>query len=260
MLPPPASTGRLRRWSAHAALLAATLGTWEIVAARAQTLLFPTATDTGLALWRLAGSSELWSAIWISNQALLIGFPLAAVAGVLLGLSLGHWPGLNRWLGVHLNILLVTPKSALMPLILMAFGFGLGTRAAIVAAFAFPVIAVTARAGVESVDPRLIQMARAFGATRAVLWRHVLLPGALPGIITALRLGLARGISGMVAVELLLVAVGVGRLILTYQADFDAPAIYATILVVAAEAVILMRVARAVTRRREAWGDEVAFG
>jgi NitT/TauT family transport system permease protein len=255
----PPST-RVGRWAAHLVLLSVILGTWEVVAGRAQALLLPTASETGLALWRMAGTSELWSAIWISNQALMIGFPLSAGAGVLVGLALGHWPGLNRWLGVHLNILLVTPKSALMPLILMAFGFGLGTRAAIVAAFAFPIIAVTTRAAAESVDPRLIQMARAFGATRAAVWRHVLLPGALPGIITALRLGLARGVAGMVAVELLLVAVGVGRLILRYQADFDAGAIYATVLVVAAEAVILMRAARAVTKGREAWGNEVAVG
>jgi ABC-type nitrate/sulfonate/bicarbonate transport system permease component len=244
--PSAPSGGAVRRATAHLSALAVVLAGWELLASRAD------------ALARLVGSAELWTAVWLSNQSLLIGFPLAAGAGVLLGLALGHWPGLDRWLGVHLNLLLVAPKSALMPLIVMAFGFGLATRAGIVATFAFPVVAVTTRAGVLAIDPRLIQMARAFGASRAALWRHVLLPGAAPAVMTALRFGLARSLSGMVAVELLLVAVGVGRLILTAQSDFDAAGVYATVLVVIGEAVAVLGLVRIATARREAWADEVA--
>jgi ABC-type nitrate/sulfonate/bicarbonate transport system permease component len=68
-------------------------------------------------------------------------------------------------------------------------------------------------------------------------------------VLVGLRLGLSRAISGMVAVELLLVAVGVGRLIQRFQGDFDAPAVYAVVLVVVAEAVLLAGVLRRVERR-----------
>jgi NitT/TauT family transport system permease protein len=77
-------------------------------------------------------------------------------------------------------------------------------------------------------------------ATEMQLWRKVLLPGALPATISGVRLGLARAISGMVAVELLLISVGLGRLILRYQADFEAASVYAVVLVVLAEAVLLI--------------------
>jgi NitT/TauT family transport system permease protein len=96
-------------------------------------------------------------------------------------------------------------------------------------------------------------MARAFCASEAQIWRRVLVPGALPAVMTALRLGLARAVAGMVTVELLLVAVGVGQLILRFRADFDAGSLYATILLVVAEAVLLIRLASLLERRFGAW-------
>ena len=73
------------------------------------------------------------------------------------------------------------------------------------------------------------------------MWRKVVLPGALRGILAGLRLGLIRAVSGMITVELLLLALGVGRLILTYQGTFQAAHLYATTLFVVAEAVVLAR-------------------
>jgi len=99
-------------------------------------------------------------------------------------------------------------------------------------------------------------MARSFGASETQLWRKVLLPGARPAVLAGARLGLARAISGMVAVELLLVSVGFGRLLLRYQGDFDAGAVYAVVLVVAAQAVLLTGWLRRWERRDEAPGLE----
>jgi ABC-type nitrate/sulfonate/bicarbonate transport system permease component len=92
-------------------------------------------------------------------------------------------------------------------------------------------------------------MAKVFGATHAQEWSKVLLPGAAPGIMAGVRLGLARAIEGMVVVELLLVAVGIGRLLLDYQGRFDAPHVYAVILVVMAESALLSLAGRRLERR-----------
>ena len=102
-------------------------------------------------------------------------------------------------------------------------------------------------------------MARAFGARPAQLWRRVLLPGALPAVLVGLRLGLSRAISGMIAVELLLVAVGVGRLVQRFQGDFDAPAVYAVVLVIVAQAVLLTAAIRRVERRLALRRAELVF-
>ena len=80
-----------------------------------------------------------------------------------------------------------------------------------------------------AVDPNLIEMATSFGATEREIWTKILLPGALPAIMTGIRLGLGRGVTGMVIVELLMVAVGIGNLILRFQGNFSADLLYAVV-------------------------------
>jgi ABC-type nitrate/sulfonate/bicarbonate transport system permease component len=226
---------------------------WEVVGRRSNSLLLPSATETAVALVRLTTTSRFWRAAWLSNQALLLGFPLAVATGVAGGLALARWKQIDRWVDVYLALLLVVPKSAVMPLIVMVLGFGLLPRALVVFTFAFPVIVVTVRAGVREVDQRLLSMAHAFCASEAQIWRRILVPGARPAVMTAVRLGLARAVAGMVTVELLLVAVGIGQLILTFRATFDAGSLYAVILLVVAEAVLLIRVAGLLERRFGPW-------
>jgi NitT/TauT family transport system permease protein len=102
-------------------------------------------------------------------------------------------------------------------------------------------------------------MVRGFGATERQVWRDVLLPGALPAIVTGLRLGLGRAFTGMVAVELLLVAVGVGRLIVSYQGEFDGAAVYAVVLLLVAEAVTCLHVLKRLEQRFVPWADRVGI-
>jgi NitT/TauT family transport system permease protein len=211
--------------------------------------MLPTASATLAALARLAHGRELWLALWTSNQALVLGYLLAAAVGVPLGLLLGRAPRISAFVDVFLDILLLTPMPAVIPLLVMATGLGLETRLLVVFLFAVAVIAVHAAAGTRGAHPELVEMAHAFGARSVQLWRRVLLPGALPAVLVGLRLGLARAISGMVAVELLLVAVGMGRLVQRFQGDFDAPAVYAVVLVVVTQAVLLTAIIRRVERR-----------
>jgi NitT/TauT family transport system permease protein len=120
------------------------------------------------------------------------------------------------------------------------------------------VIAVNTRTGVRTLQAGWIEMARSFGATERQLWWTIVLPGALPAIVTGLRLGLGRAFTGMIAVELLLVAVGVGRLILEFQGAFESGAVYAVILFLVVEAVALLRLLRYVERRLAPWAGLVA--
>jgi NitT/TauT family transport system permease protein len=211
--------------------------------------MLPGASDTLAALVRLGSGGDLWAALWTSNQALLLGYALAVVVGVPLGLLQGRASRLGAFTDVVLDVLLFTPMPAVLPLLVMVSGLGLGTRVLVVFLFAVAVIAVHAAAGARSVDAETVDMARAFAAGPVQLFRRVILPGALPAVLVGLRLGLTRAVSGMVAVELLLVAVGVGRLVERFQGDFDAPAVYAVVLVVVAEAVLLAHLVRRAERR-----------
>jgi NitT/TauT family transport system permease protein len=229
---------------------------WELLAHRLDSLLLPSFSKTIAALARLLTTRELWEAVWISNQAMVLGFMLAATVGILLGLLMGRWRAAERYVDPYLNILLATPKSALIPIVMMATGLGLLSRVLVVFISAIVVITVNVRAGLRMIDPAWVEMARSFGAAEGQLWRKVFLRGALPSILTGFRLGLARSISAMITVELLLVALGMGRLILDFEGMFDAASLYATVLVVVAEAVILLQACRWLERRMAPWASE----
>jgi NitT/TauT family transport system permease protein len=188
---------------------------------------------------------------------MVLGFALAAVVGIALGILMGRWRAAEEFFDPYLNILLVTPMSALIPILIMATGLGMVTRVLIVFTFAVVVITVNTRAGLRMIDPGWIEMAQSFGANEWQLWRKILLRGALPAILTGLRLGLARAISGMIFVELLLLALGIGRLMLDFQGGFESANLYATVFVIVGEAVVLMQVFKQLERRATPWTGEV---
>jgi NitT/TauT family transport system permease protein len=127
----------------------------------------------------------------------------------------------------------------------------------LVVVFAIPVVIVNSRAGIRSVDRALIEMATSYGAGERQIWREILLPGALPAIMTGVRLGLGRAVTGMVIIELLLVAVGIGSLILSFRGMFMPDMLYGVVVLVVIEALILVSVVRVVERRVAPWSRDV---
>lgn len=149
------------------AALGCLAGAWEALARWLDSLLLPTFIETIVALARLLRTRELWDALWLSNQAMLIGYALAALAGVALGLLMGRSRVAERYLTPYLQILMATSKAALIPLVIMAVGLGLWARVWIVFISAITVIAVNARIGLRTLDPAWVEMARSLGRPRA---------------------------------------------------------------------------------------------
>lgn len=242
-------------WAVRASVFVAFAAAWEVVARWVDGLLFPTFSETVIAFPRLLLAPGLWPAVWVSHQAFLLGFAAAVAVGIGVGLLMGRAPAADAFLDPYLTTILATPMSALIPVIIMAIGLGLFARALVVLLFAVVVIAVNTRAGLRTLDPAWLEMARSFGASERQLWGAVLLPGALPAVVAGLRLGLGRAFTGMVAVELLLVAAGVGRLLLDFQGAFDAGAVYALVLLLVVEAVLLLRGLSWLERRLTPWAQ-----
>lgn len=226
---------------------------WQAYGNVAGGLLMPTFTETAVALGELLVDPAFWEAFYVSNQALVLGFLIAVGIGVPVGVLLGRFRTLERLTDVYLNILLATPMAAIIPLLVMSVGFGLASRVILVTIFAIVMVIVNVRAGVRQVDPSLIQMARSFGAGERQVWTRILIPGSVPSIMTGIRLGLGRAITGMVIVELLMASVALGGLILDARATFDGPVLYATIVAILAEALILIRCAQWVERKVAPW-------
>jgi ABC-type nitrate/sulfonate/bicarbonate transport system permease component len=245
-------------WSLRVASLAALAIGWQLLAQRAHSLLVPSFTGTLAALAHLLTTARLWQALWISNLAMVLGFMLAATVGIAAGFVLGRWRFADDFVDPYLNMLLVTPMSAVIPIIIMALGLGLLSRVMVVFTFSFVTIAVNTRAGLRMIEPDWIEMTRAFGGTERQLWLKVLSRGARPAILMGLQLGLIRSVSGMITMELLLLAVGVGQLILDYQSNFEAGHMFATVLVVIAEAVLLARLCERLGTRATPWAEGAA--
>lgn len=226
---------------------------WEWFGRTRGGLLFAPFSATVTAFVDMITSSEIYQALWLSNQAMIVGFLGAVVTGIPLGLLLGRIEKAERFFDMYLNILIVTPMSALIPVIIIAIGIGLVSRVMVVYVFAFPVIAVNTRTGLKNLEPTLIEMAHSYGCTELQLWRKVLLPGATPAMMAGIRLGLGRALSGMVVVELLLVAVGLGRLMLNALGFFKPAEAYAVIIVIIIEVMIVMAIARRVEQRLIKW-------
>jgi ABC-type nitrate/sulfonate/bicarbonate transport system permease component len=230
-------------------------GIWQGYSTAAGSLLIPTLTDTIKATFDLLTGSEVYRAFLVSNQALVIGFLISVVLGIPIGLTAARFALAERILDPYVNILVVTPMAALIPILLMALGLGLPSRVILVVVFAIPMVIVNSRAGVRQVDPELIEMSRSFGASEREIWRRILLPGALPAVMTGIRLALGRAITGMVIVELLMVSVGIGNLILRFRGFFESGPLYATVILVVFEALILVNAVRWLERRVAPWAQ-----
>jgi NitT/TauT family transport system permease protein len=246
------------KWGLRLASLALVAVAWEYGARIIDSLLLPTFVEAMEALAKLIVAPELWNALWKSNQAMLIGFGAALVVGIPLGLLMGRMRRIEELSDVYLNLILVTPMAPIIPVVILALGLGLVPRSLIVFLFSFVFVVVNTRVGLRNVDSGLIEMARSFGAGERQLWQKVLLPGAFPAIMTGVRIGLGRAITGMVTVELLMVATGIGRLLLFYGDTFQAGYVYAVVFTVLLEAVLLMEVAKRVEKRLAPWNTESA--
>ena len=233
--------------------LAGAAGLWEWGAESSTSLLIPSFSDTASALIALVSDREVWAALAISNQSLVIGFAASVVIGIPLGLAMGRFRRVESFTDFYLGVLLVTPMAAIMPLLIMATGLGLASRAILVTLSSIVVVVANTRAGVRQVDPSLIEMARSFRASEGQLWRRILIPGSMPGIMAGLRLGLSQAVGAMIIVELLMVAVGIGALMLEFRGRFMADYLYASVLVVVAEALLLIISVDVLERRLAPW-------
>lgn len=236
-------------WAVRGAFLLGAILLWQWLGWRDGELFVPTFTSTISALVRHATEPTLWEAFWASNQALLIGFPLATIFGLIVGFLLGRRRGLDRATSYWLDIALVIPMVALVPVVIVALGLSLSARVAVVFLFTFPVMALNSRAAVRVPFQALEEMSRSFEATPLQVWRSVILPAAAAPLFTGVRIGLSRSISGMVIIELTLIPAGLGGLILNYSSQFSAANLYAITLAVVFEGLLLVGIATYIERR-----------
>jgi NitT/TauT family transport system permease protein len=204
-------------------------------------------------------SGELTDAATTSLQSLLIGFTVAAVLGLSIGIAMGLSDTVRHTLDVYINTLMAAPLIALIPIIAIFVGLDVAGRAAIVFLFSFFVITVNAEAGVKTTDPDLIEMAQSFCLSRRRIFLAVILPGAMPAILAGVRLGLVQGVKGMVTAEIFMAITGLGALLDYYGSQFKAAELFAVLLVVVGISMLVSSGFMLLSRRLTRWQTGIAL-
>jgi ABC-type nitrate/sulfonate/bicarbonate transport system permease component len=231
---------------------------WELYGrAQETTLFFVPFTGVVSALWELAQTAEFWDAYRQTLIPFVWGWLLALVVGIALGLLIGRFRTFEAITKPYVTFLNALPVSTLVPIAVILLGIGYASRILVV--FLFGVIEVTLNtaAGVRYVNRDLVEMGESFNATQWRLFRKVILPASTPGIMAGVRIGTGRAVVGMVVVEILLVAVGMGRLILRYRGRFQSAELFAVVLALILFGIVLQVVARRIERRVSRWKYEM---
>jgi NitT/TauT family transport system permease protein len=234
-------------------VLAAVIVLWQNVGSETFRFAVPTFTATVRALGDLIADGTLVAGLAASNQAMVVGFALALLLGVPLGVMMARNQVAGRVAGPYLAVLLAIPMVTLLPVVQAIFGLGFGARVIYVFLGAFVYLAVNTAAGVRTVEADLTEMARSFGARRWQMLRRVLLPAAVPSIMAGVRIALTRAVIAMVLAELFFAGSGIGNLLLQYRARFASAHVLAIALTLVLEGIVVTELARRLETRASRW-------
>jgi taurine transport system permease protein len=246
-------------WQLSALAVLAVFGAWWLVtwAGLIPPLYLPGPAAVFRKLVEVARDGYMDATLWQHFQASLLRVLVALVLGVATAVPLGLALGLNRVLRALVDPLIEfyrpIPPLAYLPLIVIWFGIGEVSKILLIYLAIFAPVVVATAAGVLAVDPIRIRVAQSLGATRLQLVRFVVLPSALPTIMTGIRIALGAGWSTLVAAELIAATRGLGFMIQSASQFLNTDLVVAGILVVALVALLIEIALRRVQHRLSPW-------
>ena len=207
--------------------------------------------------YEMFADGSIYPHLAVSGYEFLVGYGVAIVIGVPLGILMGWCGRINAVLDPFVSALYATPRIALLPLLMIWFGIGLMSKIAIVFLGAIFPILVNTITGVRTLHADFVKVARSFGASDRQIFLTVALPSSVPLLLTGLRLGLGHALVGIVVGEMYGATHGLGFLIATSGARFQTDKLMVGILLIAAAGVALTELLRLIERRFERWRPSV---
>ena len=230
---------------------------WEVYGRRVNPILFTYPSAIGRAFIGLVASGELQSYMKESLLVLTYASILSLIVGVLLGVVMGRFSIVEWAADIYINALYSTPMVAVVPLIVLWFGFKVPAKVIIVFLFmVFPVLLNTYE-GVKNVDRNLQEVARSFCSSEGQLWRYLIIPSAIPFIVVGVRLAIGRGLVGMIVAEFYTSVTGLGYMIVRYANALETDKLFVPIVVVMVLGVGLMSLAKWVEGRIAPWRNSL---
>ncbi len=245
---------RAKPWAAVGTILAL-LAIWQLgcSAGWIPPLFLPTPVGVAQSLVSLTLSGELWQHLSASLLRLAVGWTVGTVTGIALGLAVGLFT-LARSPGMAVvSALFPIPKIALVPLFIIWFGIGEGSKIATLAFGVFFPTVISTAGGVDNVPRSLIRMGQSFGLSRWAIIRSIVLPGALPAILSGFRITISIAIVLLVAAEMIGAQHGIGAFVLAEGNLYDTEGLLAGIVVLSALGLVLSWVVTRLERALLAW-------
>jgi ABC-type nitrate/sulfonate/bicarbonate transport system permease component len=233
--------------------------TWELLPALGivDARFLPPATTVLAQLATEFQDLEFWRNVGRTMTTWFLGLLIATVAAVVIGTIIGLVPYLRRLTHTTVEFLRPIPSVALIPLAILMFGFQMPAALLIVVYASFWQVFVQVLYGVADVDTVARDTAKSFGLTRASRFRNLVLPTALPYIMTGVRLGAAVALILTVTAELLIAVPGIGRVIVFARGAGDVPTVYVYIVVAGLLGLIVNLIFRLIERRVLSWHQSV---
>lgn len=216
-------------------------------------LIMPSPWSVVMSGWQQIRDGTLPDALGQSLRVFGIGFGVSIVTGVGFGVLIGGFRTLERVLDPFIHAVNSTPRVAFIPLIIVWIGLGVEAKIVVTWLSAVIPILISSAAGVSQADPDLTEMARSLGVTRWTLFSRVLIPAALPQILTSLRVGAALAILGTVVSELYTQQAGLGGLLVNDSNNFEMSLYFGVVVVLGALGIAVTAILRAVETRFYRW-------
>ncbi len=210
------------------------LGIWEIIFRLRiwPPYLFPSPAEVFQSLCRGIGDRTFLIGTWVSLKRIFVGYSISLVIGMAIGLVIARFKLLEETLGSLIGVLQVLPSICWLPLAILWFGLSEWAIQFVVVMGAFLSIAIATDAGIKNVPPLYVRAARTMGLRKWELYRRVILPAALPSILTGMKLGWSFAWRSLMAGELLFVSLGLGQLLQTGRELNDMSQVIAVMLMI----------------------------
>jgi len=228
---------------------------WEVVSRLfvANALFLAAPTQILQAIYSLTLSGEMERHVAISATEFAIGYVIASAIGIAVGFGMANYPTFKQAMQPWISGLYATPTIALAPLFILWLGIGIWSKVLVVIFLVLFPVTINTEAGLRTTSERLIEMLRSFGASSRQIFFKVSLPSALPFILAGLKLGIGRGLIGVVVAELFGSRLGLGRLISQSADAFNMPELFAGVIVLAVAGIAMTAGFGWIERRLVPW-------
>jgi NitT/TauT family transport system permease protein len=238
---------------------------WEavpyLVTMKAGTKLFFTPpSQVAVTLWDLFASGAIWAPLGVSAAGFAIGLGIAILIGLPLGILIGRSETLNALFDPFVTAFNATPRLVFLPLVLLWFGLGMWSKVVIVAFGAIFPLLINTHEGIRNADKLLINVVRSFGAREWDIVRIVVVPNAVPYILTGLRLAIGRAVLGVVVSEFFGSDQGLGVMMVQAASQYKVNIVFAGMIVFMTLSLAMTTIVKLLESRLGRWRPQRAAG